>query len=77
MPRKFTIWTGTQFKEMTTAELPKKKGFKYLLGVRHLRYFYHSYRLSRHIRRCIRAGLGLFPQESDLMHLQMIWEGKA
>jgi len=55
----------------------KKHGFKYLFGVRHIRFFYWNFKLNMHINRCIRAGLGFFPQQSDLDHLQRICNGEA
>jgi hypothetical protein len=75
--RTFSILTSTGFVQVSTSTFPKKKGFKYLWGIRHIRYFYIVRNFNKHMRMCIRAGLGFFPQESDLMHLQMIWEGKA
>lgn len=73
----FTIWNGSEFKEISTSSFPKKQGFKYLFGVRHIRYFYNVRKFREHMRICVRMGLGLCPQESDLLQLQLIWEGKA
>jgi hypothetical protein len=73
----FRIFTGTEFKDINTADFPKKKGFKYLWGIRHIRYFYIVRKFNKHLDMCSQMGLGFGPQESDLMHLQMIWEGKA
>jgi len=77
MSRKFTILTNDGFVDVSTSTFPKKQGFKYLFFVRHIRYFFIVRRFNKHISMCMRDGLGFFPQESDLMHLQMIWEGKA
>ena len=77
MSRKFTIFTNDGFADVSTSTFPKKKRFKYLFFVRHIRYFFIVRKFNKHINMCMRAGLGFFPQESDLMQLQMIWEGKA
>lgn len=50
---------------------------KRLFIIRHIRWFYHSYRIQRWLHYCQQNGLGLFIQDSDYEHLQKIWEGKA
>lgn len=45
--------------------------------IRHVRYFWHAFWFSRFLRQCQRSGLGWFPQESDVQHLQDIWDGRA
>lgn len=46
-----------------------------LWGIRHIRYWYLSYKLNCHIRMCREYGLGFFAQESDLQYLDDIWSG--
>lgn len=77
MSRKFTIMTNKGFEEISASDFPKLKGFKYMFGVRHIRFFYLAHKLNKYIKLCSRMGLGFFPQESDLLHLQKIWEGRA
>ena len=45
-------------------------------GIRHVRYFYLSWKLNRFIYRCREHGIGLFAQESDLKYLEDVWSGK-
>lgn len=45
--------------------------------IRHARYFWHAYWLSRWVDFHARRGLGFFPQESDLQFLQDVWKGRA
>ena len=46
--------------------------------IRHLRYYWHRWRVYRWARTWARLGIGLgWPNQSDLDHLKAIWEGKA
>lgn len=46
--------------------------------IRHIRWVYLSYRVHQWARACGRMGLGLgVPHDSDLRHLQAIWDGRA
>lgn len=49
------------------------------VGVRHVRYFWLRMRVERWALQCYRLGLAGFPvpNESDIRHLQLIWDGKA
>lgn len=44
--------------------------------VRHIRYVWHAYRMTRHYRFWRALGY-VGPRESDLALLQDIWDGKA
>ena len=58
-------------------EYPKKRIWKQMFFIRHIRYFYCVFIFNQHALRCIEMGLGLFPQERDLLHLQNVWNGKS
>lgn len=46
--------------------------------IRHVRFWWHSYRVHRWAYMWGQAGIGLgWPNQSDLRWLQDIWEGKA
>lgn len=46
--------------------------------IRHVRYWWLSYRVHRWAIDCFHLGLGLgHPNPSDLRMLELIWEGKA
>jgi len=45
--------------------------------IRHIRYFWNAYWLSRWVAYYQQLGLGFFAQESDLQFLQDVWDGKA
>lgn len=49
---------------------------KKLWGIRHIRYFYLTLKLSMWISHCQRLGLGFFAQESDIEYLNDVWIGK-
>jgi len=44
--------------------------------IRHIRYFYLSWKLWVYIAWCQQVGIGLHPHESDLQYLQDVWDGK-
>lgn len=45
--------------------------------IRHVRYFYHAWRLARWVREWASYGIGLgVPQKSDLDYLDLIWRGQ-
>jgi hypothetical protein len=49
-----------------------------LWGIRHVRYFYLSWRVYRWARQWGSVGIGLgYPNQSDVDHLQAIWRGEA
>lgn len=49
---------------------------KKVWGVRHIRWFYLSWRLYSHIRHCRSWGLGYFAQPADLEYLERVWRGE-
>jgi hypothetical protein len=48
---------------------------KRLWGIRHVRYFYLSYKFYAYLAWCQKVGIGMFPQESDLEYLKGVWDG--
>jgi hypothetical protein len=51
---------------------------KRLWGIRHLRFFWLSYRVARWAQFWGQHGIGLgYPNEADIAHLDRIWESKA
>lgn len=49
---------------------------KRLWGIRHVRYFYLSYKFYAYLAWCQKVGIGMFPQESDLEYLKGVWDGR-
>jgi len=48
-----------------------------LWGIRHVRWFYLSYRVHKWARECASVGLGLgYPNESDMHTLDAVWRGE-
>ena len=46
--------------------------------IRHIRYFYHCYRLNQWVESCARMGLGMgYANESDIATLDAIWRGEC
>jgi hypothetical protein len=45
--------------------------------IRHVRYFYHAWRLYRWARAWNSIGIGIGPNPADIDHLEAIWRGKA
>jgi hypothetical protein len=46
-------------------------------GIRHMRWFYHAWRLEKWVRECARAGLGLgYANQNDVDTLNAIWRGE-
>ena len=48
-----------------------------LWGIRHVRFWWHYYRLDMHLDKCSEVGLGFVPQRSDIDRLDAIKRGDA
>ena len=50
---------------------------KRLWGIRHLRYWWHGYRLAVWVDRCREVGIGIAANPADIQHLEEIRNGRA
>jgi hypothetical protein len=71
------IRTGTGGTTRGVLKLYQGGDVKRWWGIRHLRYWWHVAGLNLHLARWEAMGFVPVPQQSDLDHLQAIWEGRA
>jgi hypothetical protein len=71
------IRTGTGGTTRGVLKLYQGGDVKRWWGIRHLRYWWHVAGLNLHLARWEAMGFVPIPQQSDLDHLQAIWEGRA